>query len=75
MSREAEQFAAAVFAMLATSVVGTIAVLACGLILQLGWNWSMPQLFALPEASYRNAVGLSLLVWVVKVNVSVTKEG
>lgn len=63
MSKEAEDFAALVFALLAGILVGTLALFASAFIVQLGWNWSMPQLFGLPEASFRNAMGLALLAW------------
>jgi len=74
MSKEAEDFAALVFALLAGILVGVMALLASAFIIQMGWNHSMPQLFALPEASFRNAFGLSLLAWAVKLSVKVSKE-
>lgn len=33
----------------------------CGLIVMLLWNWLMPTLFALPELTYCQAVGLFVL--------------
>ena len=74
MSKEAEDFASLVFTLLATILLGTLALFASAFIVQLGWNWSMPQLFALPEASFRNAFGLSLLAWAVQLSVKVSKE-
>lgn len=74
MSKEAEDFAALVFALLAGILLGTLALFASAFIVQLGWNWSMPQLFGLPEASFRNAMGLSLLAWAVRSSVKISKE-
>ena len=61
-----EDFAALVFTLLATILLGTLALFASAFIVQLGWNWSMPQLFGLPEASFRSAVGLALLAWAAR---------
>jgi hypothetical protein len=69
-----EDFAALVFTLLATILLGTLAIFASAFIVQLGWNWSMPQLFGLPEASFRSAIGLSLLAWAVRLSVKVSKE-
>ncbi len=69
-----EDFAALVFALLAGILVGTLAIFASAFLVQLGWNWSMPQLFGLPEASFRNAMGLSLLALAVRLSVKVSKE-
>ena len=69
-----EDFAALVFALLAGILVGTLAIFASAFLVQLGWNWSMPQLFGLPEASFRSAIGLSLLAWAVRLSVKVSKE-
>lgn len=74
MSKEAEDFSAPVFTLLATILLGTLALFASAFIVQLGWNWSMPQLFGLPEAAFRSAIGLSLLAWAVKSSVKISKE-
>jgi hypothetical protein len=58
-----EDFAALVFALLAGILVGILALFASAFLVQLGWNWSMPQLFGLPEASFRSSMGLALLAW------------
>lgn len=67
MNKEAEDFAALVFTLLATILLGTLALFASALLVRLGWNWSMPQLFGLPEASFRSAAGLTLLAWAARV--------
>lgn len=67
MNKEAEDFAALVFALLAGILVGILAIAASAFIVQLGWNWSMPQLFGLPEASFRSAAGLTLLALAARV--------
>lgn len=69
-----EDFASLVFTLLATILLGTLAIFASAFIVQLGWNWSMPQLFGLPEASFRSAMGLSLLAWAVRSSVKISKE-
>jgi len=74
MRKEADDFAALVFALLAGILIGVLSIFASAFIIQLGWNWSMPHLFALPEASFRNAAGLALLAWAVKLSVKVSKE-
>lgn len=74
MSKEAEDFAALVFALLAGILVGVLSIFASAFIIRLGWNWSMPHLFALPEASFRSAAGLALLAWAVKLSVKISKE-
>ena len=69
-----EDFAALVFAFLATILVGTLSLFASAFIVQFGWNWSMPQLFGMPGASFRNAMGLALLAWAVRPSVKISKE-
>lgn len=76
MDREAEEFVNAVFHFLAAILIGVVSLLAASFAVQLAWNWSMPHLFALPDASYRNAAGLTLLAWAVRLgSVRTSKEG
>jgi hypothetical protein len=66
MTTDAEDAVNAAIMLVASIVIGAICLLVVSHITRLAWNWSMPHLFALPEASYRNAVGLTLLAWVAK---------
>lgn len=56
-----DDIATFVFALMGAILIGCAGLLVAAWIVMLGWNWSMPQLFSLPEASYRNALGLALL--------------
>lgn len=67
MSKDVDEAVAAVFHILAMILVGILAFIAASWLTMVAWNWSMPHLFALPEASYRNAAGLTLLAWAVRV--------
>lgn len=76
MSREAEEFVNFVFHTLAMIVVWFAGLLIVAAFTRVGWNWSMPYLFALPEASYRAAAGLTLLAWSLRLcSVARSKEG
>lgn len=76
MSREAEELAAFVFSLVAMTLLCVVILLCLTWVVMLGWNCSMPHLFALPEASYRNAFGLTLLAWAARsASVTRTKEG
>ena len=33
-----------------------------GLVVTVAWNWSMPDLFQLPQAKWQNGVGLAFLL-------------
>lgn len=66
MSKEAEEFAGFVFAAAGTVLLVAAMLSALSLASMLAWNWSMPHLFGLPEVTYRNATGLTLLAWCLK---------
>lgn len=74
MSKDTDDIAAFAFAFAALILLGIPALLASAWCVMVAWNWSMPHLFALPEASYRNAAGLTLLAWAVKGFVTFSKE-
>lgn len=75
MSKDVDEAVAAVFHILAMILVGMLAFIVASWLTMVAWNWSMPYLFALPEASYRSACGLTLLAWVAKVlTIRISKE-
>jgi hypothetical protein len=57
--------ATSVFKIVGLCILGLIAIAAIGfglgLIVMLLWNWLMPTIFGLPELSYWQAVGLTVL--------------
>ena len=75
MKSDIDDIAAFAFAFAALILIAIPAFLAAAWCVMVAWNWSMPYLFALPEASYRNAAGLTLLAWVAKVlTIRISKE-
>lgn len=66
MSKEAEEFAALVFSAAGMVLLSAAMLAALSLASMLAWNWSMPHLFGLPEATYRNAAGAVTLAWCLK---------
>lgn len=66
--KDLETIAAFIFGILALVLVSVLSLFAIGYMVRLGWNWSMPILFGLPEASYRNACGIALLAWAAKLS-------
>lgn len=79
MKRDERQIlAAAVFALLASILLGVICVFAAGYAASIFWNMAMPELFGLPTATTRNGTGLAGLAmcakWMVSSGVSFTKE-
>ena len=66
MNKDIDDIAAFAFAFAALILIAIPAFLASAWCVMVAWNWSMPYLFALPEASYRSACGLTLLAWVAK---------
>lgn len=59
-----EDAASLVFYALAVATLFLFGLLAAAAVTLMAWNWSMPPLFGFPEATYRNAMGLTLLMWV-----------
>lgn len=57
-----EMVAEAVIRSLAAVLVATVIVFLAAFAVQYGWNLSLPDLFSLPRATYRNAVGLIVLL-------------
>lgn len=53
-----DALALAIGMILATISLGIVCIAGGGVVLMLFWNCAMPDLFGLPEATYRNAVGL-----------------
>jgi hypothetical protein len=70
-----DDIAAFAFAFAALILIAIPAFMASAWCVMVAWNWSMPYLFALPEASYRSACGLTLLAWAVRVSsIRISKE-
>lgn len=67
MNKDIDDIAAFAFAFAALILIAIPTFMASAWLTMVAWNWSMPHLFALPEASYRNAAGLTLLAWAVRV--------
>lgn len=59
-----EDAAGLAFYALGVAALLLFGLLAAAAVTLLAWNWSMPSLFGFPEATYRNAMGLTLLLWV-----------
>lgn len=62
MTREAEEAVDFVFTVLASILMCIAGLLISAGLAMTAWNMAMPHLFALPEASYRNAFGMVLLI-------------
>lgn len=73
---EADAFANFVLRFVGMILLGIAGLLVASFVTMLAWNWSMPHLFALPEATYRSAAGLTILAWSMRlVSVTHSKEG
>lgn len=76
MSAEAEEFVNFCFHLIALTFVWVAGLLIVSGLTMLAWNWSMPYLFALPDAAYKHAVGVTLLAWALRLcSVTRSKEG
>lgn len=59
-----EDAAGLAFYALGVAALFLFGLMAAAAVTMLAWNWSAPFLFGMPEATYRNAIGLTLLLWV-----------